>query len=347
MDNKPKRKIIPTAQIWSEYRSELMGIAIISVIMFHFIKDYRSFIDGDLPAYMSFLYTYIGSAGVDAFLFFSGIGLYYSFKDGMGRKGLLRFYLYRFSRLLVPYLIIAIPSIYLRRIVREGKDIMEFVRDLTFQNFITIGESWYWYIGMALICYLIFPIVYHMMEKASGWWSEIVMNLLLFAFVTLIARVMQVYTPELFGNINAAILRFPSFFIGVYVGKRAYQDRPLNILLFLLSGALIYCNVLIPEPDIVASRYLSALNFMAFLFVVCIVFHIGEIIPWHPIRAVLRFIGRYTMELYLTHVTVRYMMTWVGLRPTSYLLFALMLMICIAVSIVLNIISGFILKWLR
>lgn len=54
--------------VLSQYRGALMGISIILIIVFHFTDDCH------------YYWRYISSSSVDAFLFFSGLGLYYSMK---------------------------------------------------------------------------------------------------------------------------------------------------------------------------------------------------------------------------------------------------------------------------
>lgn len=65
--------------VLSQYRGALMGISIILIIVFHFTDDchYYSY---HFSGWISFFWRYISSSSVDAFLFFSGLGLYYSMK---------------------------------------------------------------------------------------------------------------------------------------------------------------------------------------------------------------------------------------------------------------------------
>lgn len=57
----------------SQYRSELLGIATLMIILTHSIAVIS------FPSMINKILAY-GSTGVDVFLFLSGIGLYYSVK---------------------------------------------------------------------------------------------------------------------------------------------------------------------------------------------------------------------------------------------------------------------------
>ena len=86
-----------TYDLISKYRSALMGLAIISILIFHFTDDCRIY----QTKFEGIIYYYnmlISSAGVDAFLALSGFGLYYSMKrkpvfqrqmDGTPKHGLI------------------------------------------------------------------------------------------------------------------------------------------------------------------------------------------------------------------------------------------------------------------
>ena len=65
-----------TYEIFSKYRNIIMGVAIISILIFHFTDDCRIF-NYSFDGLIKLFNRYISSAGVDIFLFFSGFSLYY------------------------------------------------------------------------------------------------------------------------------------------------------------------------------------------------------------------------------------------------------------------------------
>ncbi|MFV0538204.1 MAG: acyltransferase family protein [Dysgonomonas sp.] len=82
----------------SKYRSQLMGIAILWIMLFHSNLDVSFFTIFDLI-------KSIGNAGVDIFMFVSGFGIYYSLIKGVSLK---TFYKNRLWRILPYYLPIVI-----------------------------------------------------------------------------------------------------------------------------------------------------------------------------------------------------------------------------------------------
>ena len=87
-----------------KYRNVLMGVQIVLIIAFHFSGDAYYVRDSRI---IQLFYKYIRSSGVDMFLLLSGIGLYFSWKKRPEAK---RFYIKRYTRILIPYFIVAIPS---------------------------------------------------------------------------------------------------------------------------------------------------------------------------------------------------------------------------------------------
>lgn len=93
---------------WSEisnYRGEIFGILLISIILFHYFEGVtvsvgtRKFL-----TLLAFLFKgAIGNVEVDVFLFLSGYGIFYS----LSRKpGLIAFYIKVIERVVIPYLIV-------------------------------------------------------------------------------------------------------------------------------------------------------------------------------------------------------------------------------------------------
>ena len=68
-----------TYEIFSKYRNVLMGIATLSVLIFHFTDDCRIY-KYNFEGIIQFFNRYVSSTGVDIFLFLSGFGLYYAWK---------------------------------------------------------------------------------------------------------------------------------------------------------------------------------------------------------------------------------------------------------------------------
>ena len=92
--------------VFSKNRDAIYGVAIISIIIFHFFEDVASSnISGG--RFAGEIYnTFVGSVGVEFFIFLSGVGLYFSMtKDSRVRY----FFQKRLKRILPTYLTVAVP----------------------------------------------------------------------------------------------------------------------------------------------------------------------------------------------------------------------------------------------
>ena len=87
----------------SEYRTELMGLAILWIMLFHSYRAKIYFFDGVKGLEWIGKIIGFGNMGCEIFLLASAIGLTFSFRKGWNLKD---FYTKRFLRLLVPTWII-------------------------------------------------------------------------------------------------------------------------------------------------------------------------------------------------------------------------------------------------
>ena len=129
-------------QLISKYKTELMGFAILWVILFH-SNITSSFIEP---------FTSLGYGGVDIFFFLSGYGLFFS---SVKNDSLLSFYKKRFIRVFPTYMVVVFFTML-------GLGI--FTIKTYFINISTLGywlnESYFeWYIPSLFAFYLWFPLL--------------------------------------------------------------------------------------------------------------------------------------------------------------------------------------------
>ena len=144
----------------SQYRNELFGIAIISIMFFHFAQIHVDFYGNGHTIGFVFtrrFYKYIGSAGVEMFVLLSGMGLYYSFS---GNGDIVRFYKRRYKRILIPYAIIGGIYWLYSDIIMTDKGIVRWMQDFFYITFIREGVNNFWFILFIGCMYLIFPLLY-------------------------------------------------------------------------------------------------------------------------------------------------------------------------------------------
>lgn len=250
----------------SKYRGALMGLQILLIIIFHFVEDCRLY-DVRYDGIIYLFDRYIHSSGVDIFLMLSGLGLYFSWKRRPEKKA---FYYRRFVRILLPYMIVAIPAWLWLDIFYEHSGAISFVRDISFVSFFFEEKRWFWYILMACACYWIFPWVFEIVESAKNRGGEALSVMGLCTFSTVFLMMLQLYHKDLYSGISIAVSRFPAFFIGVWLGKAAWEKRTMP---YSRVWAVFAVAVLTAWPLKFAGRTIFGVYAAAFLnFALCLVF---------------------------------------------------------------------------
>ena len=339
--NTVKTRKRPTWDVISDYRGVLMGISIICIIIFHYVEDcgiYHVHKNG----WVEFFRNYITSSSVDGFLFLSGFGLYYAMKK---HPDISQFYKRRFTRILIPYFLIAIPALCWNDFLFDKTGVKAFFSDLSFYSFFTRGMSWFWYILLICFCYLIFPFIFRAIDKAPDEESEQMRIINLFTFFTMITFVIRLSNKELFDNTNLALLRIPFFCLGCFIGKYSYEKRSISGGTYGLMLLSLFAIQFRKGSKIIFARYSAAFLNISACILIAILFsklkHFGKI--HNCIKKFFEWFGKYSLELYLEHVTVRGVMRDYG-HPTCY---GRNELIMVAISIVLALIVNQLTKWIE
>ena len=317
----------------SKYRDELFGISILLIILFHFFETYVDFFSSNddsssIIALARYFNSYIGSIGVEVFVFLSGMGLYFSFSKNCDLKSFFR---KRYARILIPYLYVGTAFWCLKDVVVTGADFRRVLSDLSFYTFFTEGVKTIWFILFLLIVYTLFPIFFRIIYKNDDNRTTSFFILLLIALFCPI--MLSRLSPELYSNTQILITRIPLFIGGVYAGKmikdnqRISQIAVVGIVLIAL-GLQYYSNKvgLISYID----RYISSIFSIALILI--IVRFLELVDSKSAINKMFRFLGRHSLELYLLHVTMRNLMASIGRPLCEAYAYAIMVLFAVAVS---------------
>lgn len=183
----------------SKYRTELMGIAILNVILFHL---------GDLnPIREIWSYGYLG---VDVFLLLSGMGLVYSWKKD---NKISSFYKKRFERIIPTYLLIEVVYLSIKVKLGEIPDIKSAVYMITGMNFWKYSDRTFWYIYAICVLYLIFPLIMKVINARNKEFFNFILILISLYIAVLIISVTK------FNYLLIFITRIPVFVLGIYIGN--------------------------------------------------------------------------------------------------------------------------------
>lgn len=204
----------------SQYRSLMMGIAIVMITFCH--PDVALKHNG-LPVTKIASLLHLCTVGVDFFMFLSGFGLWYSLRK---KRNYRQFAKRRIKKLLPMYLIIAGVTYFLYDLVINQLGIQRFAEDLTFISWYKAGSTRYWFVPAILIFSLIFPLIFEFIENEKIQDS---MKLIVFFAVFFIVTAILDSRFELYESFRIAIERLPIFVLGAFCGKKAEKDAEISI----------------------------------------------------------------------------------------------------------------------
>lgn len=151
-----------TFDLFSRYRGELMGLAIIGVLIAHIIGLGEISNSNILIKSIAFIPRLAFTQG---FLFLSGFGLCYSFSKNSSIK---RFYTRRLRRLMIPFIILS-AWYYIFLDFIETCNPVTFILHLSSIAFWIVGNyNGMWYIGISVLLYSLFPLFYKLILTNKG-----------------------------------------------------------------------------------------------------------------------------------------------------------------------------------
>ncbi len=295
----------------SRFRGELMGLAILFVVLFHV---------GMPSHYFFYPLRRLGNVGVDMFLFVSGMGLWFSWSkmrwnsSGVSsvaalsmRKAIARFFSRRYLRIYPVWLLVA-SVFYIGHYAESpgsgySPDIPNLLANVLFNwSFWRIDDLTFWYVPATMMLYTFAPFYMEIIRRAPSFrWLPL-------AFVVFAAMVN--YVPVIHnsvGHIEIFFSRIPIFLIGINVGEWVREGKTLDkwsmimaLLLFILSLWLClrleYIGhrrfPLFMERMVYIPLTVSALLIECKLLVVA---------P-HVLKKILAFLGTISLEIYLIHI---------------------------------------------
>lgn len=235
----------------SRYRTQLMGFAILLIVVYHsgFGTNWRVF---------NFLKTFM-YFGVDILLFLSGYGVYFSLK----KNQCISFYLRkRVTKILIPFLpILLIWIIAYLGITNPLSMLKVFIFNVTGLSFwLGMDECFNWYIGSILFFYLLSVPLFKIITNKNC-------NSFILFFLTILLGAFFIGDSRLI-----AISRLPIFTLGMIVADdRIFENfsfNAFNLLFLMLLGVTLIVTIYFIYPSLLA--YVG-LYWYPFLFIVPLV----------------------------------------------------------------------------
>ena len=257
---------------FSKYRTQLMGISILAIMLFHanFLK--------------------CGWIGVEFFLLISSIGLFFSLSKD---QRLIPFYKKRFIRILPAYLLVALP--YFAYHNRDGFEIGNYLSDLIGLH-IFHSEYYFWFVNLIIICYLIAPFYFKSLKYKYS---------IILPFITL---VICFFLGLYFKPLEILLNRFAIFFLGFHLAQLVYEKKQIHFkylapICFIVI-LLVYAIGEVREMGEVNMDYIRSIK-KVFYFFLSIPALMGFIILLKKspqfINRFLIFLGGITLEIYMVH----------------------------------------------
>lgn len=277
----------------SRYRGELMGAAMLFVILFHV----------GLPREDAFYgLRRIGNIGVDMFLFLSGVGLWFSWTK---HPSLKHFFTRRYLRIYPAWLIIAclfyIPDFLGSR--QFSTNIIDLLGDVLINwDFWLHDELSFWYIPATMMLYLFAPAYMQLIIKHPVYrWLPVVMIM----WCILVQYVTPIHAAV--GHLEIFWSRVPIFFIGINFGKAVKEKR-------CMDGTSLWLIVLVFVMAFASSVFLEQVRHGQFpLFIermlyipltVTAILLLNRVFRRTPkwFNATFREVGALSLEAYLIHL---------------------------------------------
>lgn len=289
----------------SRFRSELFGLSIIEILIFHFFENY--FNSGRLSS--SFLtvlgkdyYLVFGAIGVEIFLFLSGMGLYYSLNRTTSGK--VAFYKRRFKRILPSFLPVAVIYYVWLNFIKTDAGIYGFIKGISFFNLFRIHDTTYWFIFLIFVMYILFPYLYQLLRGNNG---KRKLNLVLVLVIWVaICYLLITLNFKIFMNIEIFMFRIPIFILGIYFGKAIMDNRKLSLfdlvllcVIAVLKFVFIHDSIVPIKGRIIASFWMFPVIFLCIIFIKTVIIRI----KW--LDQFIKFTGSISLELYIIHVSLR------------------------------------------
>ena len=253
----------------SKYRTELMGFSAIGILMCHAC--------GNNVVMPSILWQVcsLGQIGVCLFFLLSGMGMYFSL---LRTGGVINWYKTRFIKLLVPYLLMAIPFFIWTDMVRNHRVVGFLLKVSTIEFWLRGGGMWF--VGAIIPLYLIVP-----------WWHRWLSGLKYSWMLTLAVFLALICLGQWRHMCEVAF-----FFLGYWLGKPVSEGRKINLIIWCVVPILLY--VVCKVSTVLGWVPRSLLLVVPFLLFAIIFFdNVGKFIkiPFH-------FMGKISLESYMANV---------------------------------------------
>lgn len=281
----------------STHRQELMGIAVLFVVLFHGIVSSGS---------AWFGLKRMGNIGVDIFLFLSGIGMWFALTKNNSIK---HFYWQRFKRVYPTWFLLA-SVYYIYNYCTCGslsQNIATLIGNIVINiNFWQYGHLTFWYVPAIMMLYVFAPFYIKLLNNNRLY---VWLCLLPIIFCIAIAYIQPLNAR--FWHLEIFFSRISIFMIGINIGQQVQQKQKLkpNTLPLLFVVGLSSFVVALWLEQYYHNRYPLFINRMLYIpLTLCFVtlaahyLNYNKNIGYNLCKKVFAFLGSMSLEIYLIHL---------------------------------------------
>lgn len=280
--------------VLSKYHTELMGAAILWVMLFHATDLGRDL----LPLK---LFRAAGFGGVDIFILLSSMGLVMSL--ARRKQDHSAFMARRASRILPAYYLVMVPYTLFQILAHRAAWSALLWNCTLLYYWVHPSGAFNWYVAGAMTFYAVTPACFRLLRRSKH------RELLTAAGVLAGLAVSQLLMQDRYWEMVDIFYRIPIFFLGLLMGFYLLEDRALgrkDILfwcLSLLAGALYLFAVFTDRPHVLFYPQCHLFLFITvpMCLMACWCF---ERLPLGWLQKFLGLLGAHSLEIYLLNVSL-------------------------------------------
>lgn len=298
-----------------KHRNTIYGFLALWILLFHINRRLGEPID--IPVIGNIIIS--GNICVDIFMFFSGCCLYLS----MDKKPDIKAYIKRrVFRLLPSYLILSIPFWIWRSLIeapREGGGFhfIRFFADLSSASFWLSGVETLWFVDAILVFYLLFPLVFRIINKGT-------VSTLILVIVVYLFNIIGIYFVPIYRNSSIAWTRLPVFIFGSIAGKYidGFDLHNINrvariIVLGVCALVLLFNFIIYPISSVIKilsipSEYLWLINGLLAIMVIILLVASLSTCEKNSHNRLIGVVGKMSLEIYMSHIVLLHCLTFYG-----------------------------------
>ena len=301
-----------------KHRAEIYGLLALWIMAFHLDRVCFAIPDNSLFVFANFIK--IGCAGVDVFLFLSGYCLYLSLNRNSNAANFFR---KRFKRVVVVYLVIAIPFfIYKMAVETRTNVVMNFFFDLSGLSFWLKNCQNAWFVHAIIAFYILTIPFYHIIRRGLVYGIALLILLYVFNYVG------YSYIP-IYKEAAIAYTRIPAYLFGMVLAD-TYNRYPIEerfqgmtrfakvLILIFLVGYLAAFLAFDARSAILAlfdskGLWLSFITIILPILSLCLlIVKFFSKVDW--IYSFLSIVGKVSLEFYLIHIMILHIIRHFGLQ---------------------------------